>query len=76
MLKSLEEEAEALYKKSGKNPVINADLNALDTLKSRVKSETLVSSEWTRHDEALRLAALAKRSWTPRSPAELASGTG
>jgi len=58
--KALDEQAEALFKRGGSRPAINAALAALEAERKRIKNDTLRSSDWLAHDEALR-DALARK---------------
>ena len=51
--KGLDDEAEALFKRGGSKPVINLKLAELEAARKRIKDDSLRSSEWREHDEAL-----------------------
>ena len=51
--KSLDDEAEGLFKRGGSRPLINADLARLDDARKAVREGALRSSEWVEHDQAL-----------------------
>ena len=52
--KRLDDEAEALFKRGGSKPLINLNLAELEAARKKVKDDTLRSSEYLAHDEALR----------------------
>ncbi|GAC1470008.1 MAG: YhaN family protein [Isosphaeraceae bacterium] len=54
--KALDEQAEALYKRGGSKPLINARISELELIRKQVKDDSLKPSEWLAHDEALRQA--------------------
>lgn len=58
--KALDDQAEALFKKGGSKPQINLKLTELEAVRKRLKDDTLKSSEWLAHDEALRNARARK----------------
>ncbi|MCA1686711.1 MAG: AAA family ATPase, partial [Planctomycetia bacterium] len=58
--KSLDDEADALFKRGGSKPLINLKLAELEATRKKIKDDTLRSSEWRDHDEAHR-AALARK---------------
>lgn len=59
--KRLEQDCEALFKKGGSNPLINANVARLDAVTRERKDASLPSSEWLAHDEALRQAKARKQ---------------
>ncbi|MGE3821408.1 MAG: AAA family ATPase, partial [Isosphaeraceae bacterium] len=54
--KELEKEAEGLFLPRGSKPSINADLTGLESLRKELRDKALPSSDWVRHDAALREA--------------------
>jgi uncharacterized protein YhaN len=72
MLASLEAEAGALFKASGKNPKINRLIHDFKVLKSRCGEKSLSSKDWITHEERLR-SALKDKEIVGRDLLELSS---
>lgn len=54
--RGLEKEAEGLFLPRGSKPTINADLTELERFRKELRDKALPSSDWVRHDTALREA--------------------
>ncbi len=61
VLDGLQNEAEALYKMTGKKPPLNSLLDELSRTRAAIRDIQLSSSEWADHDRALRVANKNKR---------------
>ncbi len=57
---SIQDDAEKLFKPSGKNPIINEALSKIKDNQKQIKETQLSAADWALHDEALRNAQIRK----------------